>query len=65
MKKNELAGRRFKVYQGEKLEGLAVVKEVETLYAQQGEAFCKVRFIGETTDYYRWIVLKNEVKNEW
>ena len=59
-KKSDFVGKKFRVYQGEKLEGLAKVEHVEILYASNDEAFCRVRFDTEpVATYNRWINLAN------
>ena len=63
LKKSDFVGKKFKVYQGEKLEGIARVVRVETIYDFAGEASCEVRFDGEPdSTYSRWVALANEVK---
>jgi len=60
MKKGVLIGKMFRVYQGEKLEGIAKVEHVEILYSNDNEAYCRVRFIEEpAVSYYRWIKFEN------
>lgn len=64
-KKSDFVGKKFRVYQGEKLEGLAKVEHVEILYAGNDEAFCRVRFDTEPeASYHRWIILGNRVREE-
>lgn len=64
-KKSEFIGKKFRVYQGERLEGTAKVEHVEILYSNSDEAYCKVRFVEEPAVYYhRWINLANREREE-
>ena len=63
LKKSDFVGKKFRIYQGEKLEGIAKVVKVETVYDPTSEAYCEVRFDGEPdSTYSRWVALANEVK---
>jgi|ADurb_H2B_03_Slu_FD_contig_31_530377_length_566_multi_3_in_0_out_0_2 hypothetical protein len=61
--RSTLIGKKFKVYQGDKLEDIGIVEEVEIYYGHMGEAYCIVRF-PDGTKYRRWVRLANEVREE-
>lgn len=64
-KKSDFLGKKFRVYQGDKLEGVAKVEHVETLYSNSDEAYCKVRFVEEpSVSYCRWINRENREREE-
>lgn len=55
MNKSELAGKKCKVYQGDRLEGIATIKAVEAIYDTR-EANCEVEFKDEPgRTYRRWV----------
>lgn len=61
MSKQELIGKKFKVYNGGKLEDIGTVTYVETFNPEWGEAYCSVKF-DDGTKWNRWIKFENEVK---
>lgn len=64
-KKSDFVGKKFRVYQSGKLEGVAKVEHVEILYSGNDEAFCKVRFDTEPeASYHRWVNRENRVRKE-
>lgn len=62
MEKPEIVGKKFKVYQSGKLEGIAKVIKVEIYDSSNNGAYCVVKFANEPDrNYNRWIQLSDGV----
>ena len=63
-KKVDFVGKKFRVYQDGKLEGIARVVKVELLEKNSNVASCVVRFDGEPDrTYTRWVDYDRRVGN--